>query len=163
MKHRKITLLVGLAAVLVAVVVMTGPAFALPNYTTATGQACGICHVNPAGGGPLTPRGTAFAAVPTHITDPAGAFTSSGAAASPSPSPAASPSPAVSPSPSPAASPSPSPAVSPSPSPAVSPSPSPVASPSALPRTGGIPILPFGLIGGFGLFALGWIVRRFGR
>ena len=48
---------------------------ALPGYTTATGQPCSTCHVNPAGGGPLTAVGTAFQAIPNRAADPAGAFT----------------------------------------------------------------------------------------
>lgn len=38
------------------------PANALPKYTAQTGQPCGRCHVNPAGGGPRTAFGKAFAA-----------------------------------------------------------------------------------------------------
>lgn len=35
---------------------------ALPAYATQTGKACGACHTNPAGGGPRTAYGDAFAA-----------------------------------------------------------------------------------------------------
>ena len=38
------------------------PAAALPAYAASTGKACGTCHVNPAGGGPRTAFGEAFAA-----------------------------------------------------------------------------------------------------
>jgi hypothetical protein len=38
------------------------PANALPAYSQQTGLACGRCHVNPAGGGPNTAFGKAFAA-----------------------------------------------------------------------------------------------------
>jgi mono/diheme cytochrome c family protein len=38
------------------------PADALPAYAQQTGLACGRCHVNPAGGGPRTSFGNAFAA-----------------------------------------------------------------------------------------------------
>jgi mono/diheme cytochrome c family protein len=38
------------------------PASALPAYAQQTGVACGRCHVNPAGGGPNTAFGKAFAA-----------------------------------------------------------------------------------------------------
>jgi hypothetical protein len=38
------------------------PANALPKYAAETGLACGRCHVNPAGGGPRTAFGKAFAA-----------------------------------------------------------------------------------------------------
>lgn len=85
--------------ILVAIVVLIGSVLwalqtrssvALPDYTTKTGQICGSCHVNPAGGGPLTAKGQAFAAIATHITDPAGAWAQiSGVAAAPPPPPAA--------------------------------------------------------------------------
>jgi hypothetical protein len=38
------------------------PATALQAYSQQTGLACGRCHVNPAGGGPNTAFGKAFAA-----------------------------------------------------------------------------------------------------
>jgi hypothetical protein len=38
------------------------PAHALPKYAAETGLPCGRCHVNPAGGGPRTAFGKAFAA-----------------------------------------------------------------------------------------------------
>ena len=38
------------------------PAAALPAYAASTGKACGACHTNPAGGGPRTALGEAFAA-----------------------------------------------------------------------------------------------------
>ena len=44
------------------VTVSPHPANALPKYTAETGLACGRCHVNPAGGGPRTAFGKAFAA-----------------------------------------------------------------------------------------------------
>ena len=65
------------------------PAAALPDYSAKTGQACGVCHVNPAGGGPLTLRGQAFAAIPTHTADPLGAFLQSGGPPTPIPLPKA--------------------------------------------------------------------------
>lgn len=43
-------------------ILATRPANALPNYSAQTGLACGRCHVNPAGGGPRTAFGKAFAA-----------------------------------------------------------------------------------------------------
>jgi hypothetical protein len=52
-----IALIVGLAAV-----VVPRPAGALPSYAQQTGLACGRCHVSPAGGGPRTAFGAAFAA-----------------------------------------------------------------------------------------------------
>ncbi len=38
------------------------PAQALPEYATRTGQPCATCHVNPAGGGPRTLRGSLWVA-----------------------------------------------------------------------------------------------------
>ena len=52
-----VALIVGLAAV-----VIPRPAGALPSYAQQTGLACGRCHVSPAGGGPRTAFGNAFAA-----------------------------------------------------------------------------------------------------
>ncbi len=73
-----IALIVGLA-----VVVIPRPAGALPSYAQQTGLACGRCHVSPAGGGPRTAFGNAFAAnghkVPAKSTKPA--KTSAGGAA----------------------------------------------------------------------------------
>jgi len=37
-------------------------AHALPEYTTRTGEPCAACHVNPAGGGPRTTRGSLWIA-----------------------------------------------------------------------------------------------------
>ena len=45
---------------------------AVPDYTTQTGQACAVCHV--AGSSELNDIGEAFEAVPSHHTDPAGAW-----------------------------------------------------------------------------------------
>ena len=72
-----IVALVGVIAALL-MLVQPAPISALPDYATKTGQACGVCHVNPAGGGALTARGAAFAAIPNHMADPAGAFAQSG-------------------------------------------------------------------------------------
>ena len=35
-------------------------AHATPQYAAQTGKACGQCHANPAGGGPLKPFGEKF-------------------------------------------------------------------------------------------------------
>lgn len=53
---------VGAAIVIAAAVVTFSPrqAQATPAYAAQTGQACGACHTNPAGGGDLTARGKAF-------------------------------------------------------------------------------------------------------
>ena len=50
-------LIVGMAATL-----PPRQAQAMPAYAAATGLPCGKCHVNPAGGGPNTAFGKAFAA-----------------------------------------------------------------------------------------------------
>ncbi len=53
------------AAILTAgtiTLVAPGTAQATPAYASQTGLACGKCHVNPAGGGPNTAFGKAFAA-----------------------------------------------------------------------------------------------------
>lgn len=38
------------------------PVKALPEYSSLTGESCGVCHVNPGGGGPRTLRGLLWAA-----------------------------------------------------------------------------------------------------
>jgi cytochrome c5 len=38
------------------------PAAATATFAKATGKACGDCHTNPKGGGPLTPLGAQFKA-----------------------------------------------------------------------------------------------------
>ncbi|MHB1134531.1 MAG: hypothetical protein ACYC4L_19330 [Chloroflexota bacterium] len=48
--------------------------YAMPQYAAATGQPCATCHVSPAGGGPRNAFGQRFEAIPTHSTDPLGAF-----------------------------------------------------------------------------------------
>jgi len=82
--------LVALLAASVAVILPGATTSALPDYATKTGQACGACHLNPAGGGTLTAPGQAFAAIASHTTDPAGAWAQvSGAAPAPAPATAA--------------------------------------------------------------------------
>ncbi len=63
----------GAAGLLLALAGPT-PTAALPRYAGATGQGCATCHINPFGGGPRTAIGQAFEAVPTHSSDPAGAW-----------------------------------------------------------------------------------------
>jgi len=55
---------IGFAVLLAAAAVTMTPrqAQALPKYAAQTGLPCGKCHVNPAGGGPRTSFGKAFAA-----------------------------------------------------------------------------------------------------
>ncbi len=45
-----------------AVATTSRPAVALQAYAAQTGLPCGRCHANPAGGGPRTKFGQAFAA-----------------------------------------------------------------------------------------------------
>ncbi len=48
------------AAMLLAATALTvapGPAQAFPAYAQKTGMVCGVCHVNPAGGGKLSAYG----------------------------------------------------------------------------------------------------------
>ena len=75
-KTSRIITMVLVAAALVGLVGIMRPTTttALPAYNQATGQACGVCHINPAGGGPRTAIGQAFEAVPTHSSDPLGAW-----------------------------------------------------------------------------------------
>jgi hypothetical protein len=42
--------------------VLVQPASATAPFATETGKACGDCHTNAAGGGPLTPFGEKFKA-----------------------------------------------------------------------------------------------------
>ncbi len=70
-----------LAALLM--LILPGRGSALPTYSTATGQPCTTCHVNASGTGGLTAKGQAFAAIPNHAADPAGAFAQVQAAAAP--------------------------------------------------------------------------------
>lgn len=57
-----------LGAIAVLVFLVTGilmgeqPAHALPEYAARTGEYCGVCHVNPGGGGPRTLRGVLWSA-----------------------------------------------------------------------------------------------------
>jgi hypothetical protein len=55
---------IGFAILLAGAAVSVTPrqAQALPQYAAQTGLPCGRCHVNPAGGGPRTAFGKAFAA-----------------------------------------------------------------------------------------------------
>ncbi len=70
----------GRLAFLAALVLLAGvaalapaPGSAVSDYTGSTGQPCIACHVT--GTSPdLNARGQAFAAVPTHRTDPVGAW-----------------------------------------------------------------------------------------
>ncbi|MCZ7662562.1 MAG: hypothetical protein M5U22_06340 [Thermoleophilia bacterium] len=74
MKSKKYVLLL-LPIVIVAITaLLSAGASATPKYAADTGKACGYCHVDPGGGGPLTAEGTAFKnnghQLPTTTTTP---------------------------------------------------------------------------------------------
>ncbi len=73
--RRTITIVaaIGIATIL-AGIGGTTPSGAVSGYTTATGQPCGTCHVNPEGGGSRNATGLAFQAISTHASDPVGAL-----------------------------------------------------------------------------------------
>lgn len=50
------------AVLMMVLLAETRPVKALPEYTSLTGESCGVCHVNPGGGGPRTLRGLLWAA-----------------------------------------------------------------------------------------------------
>jgi hypothetical protein len=52
-----LAVIVGAASILIS-----QPAAATPEFAAQTGKACGVCHVNPGGGGPLTEFGEKFKA-----------------------------------------------------------------------------------------------------
>ncbi len=161
-----------LFVVILSAAYFSGPTttVALPAYAAATGQVCGTCHVNPAGGGPLTAKGQQFQAVATHITDPAGAWaqinqptaTAVPAAATATPVPAAPT--ATQPPATPTAAAAATPTAAASAATATRPAAAATAIPAAttLPKTGGLPMLPF-VVGGGLLVLLGLGVRRFKR
>lgn len=51
------------------------PARAYPEFAARTGETCGVCHFNAAGGGPRTPRGDIWVldGKPDHVLDLPGA------------------------------------------------------------------------------------------
>ncbi len=51
-----------LIATIMAVLLGSQSAEALPEYAAQTGEPCATCHVSPSGGGPRTPRGQAWVA-----------------------------------------------------------------------------------------------------
>lgn len=137
-----------IAALALVILAMPSPSGALPDYTSKTGQACGVCHVNPGGGGPQTDKGKAFAAVSDHVANPAGAWAKVSA---PAPAPTAAPTAAPAAAPKPAAAPTTAPAAAPKPA----------ATPAqTLPRTGESPSVELLLLGAVVLVAIGWGVRR---
>src|SRR3990172_3267328 len=108
---KEVMLLAIVVGFVAAMVTLVRPTAALPDYAAKTGQACGTCHVNSAGGGPRTPLGQRFEAIPAHFTDPAGAFAQAQAAAQPTATTApAKPAATATPAPAPAATATPAPA-----------------------------------------------------
>ena len=149
MDRRSLAILVATVLAAGALVASATSALALPAYSAATGEPCGTCHVNPAGGGALTAKGSAFAAVSSHASNPAAAWQQVNAPAPAAPAPAA-PAPAA---PAPAA-PAPS-AGKAAPAPAALPSTGEGAVASALPS----------ILGTLGLFTagLGYGMAKIGR
>jgi mono/diheme cytochrome c family protein len=59
----KLLAIAGIAVfIFLAIVSLSNPAHALPEYAKRTGEPCATCHVNPGGGGPRTLRGALWAA-----------------------------------------------------------------------------------------------------
>lgn len=152
-------------ALLVLTLVRPIPAAALPDYAAKTGQPCATCHVNPAGGGARNSFGQRFEAIPTHSSDPAGAFAQAQAAAQPTataapakPAATATPAPAA-----PAATPTSAPAAPAATATAAPAKPAatatPAPAPGALPRTGGFPLGPLVMGAAAVLLAVGWTLR----
>lgn len=114
-KHKRVGLLLAAFSAFALMMALAWPTTtsAYPSYAAATGQTCGTCHVNPAGGGPRNATGQAFQAIPTHATDPAGAWAQLNA---PTPVPTPAPAPSVQPTPAPTE--TPAPVVTPVPTPA---------------------------------------------
>ncbi len=73
---KKTTSIFSILTIAVALLTWIPATQALPTYPSVIGMGvvCGTCHVNPAGGGPRNADGMAFEAIPTHMTDPAGAW-----------------------------------------------------------------------------------------
>ncbi len=64
--NRAFTIATGVAAAITIVaggaLLFSKPAAATAAFAKETGKACGDCHTNPKGGGPLTPLGAQFKA-----------------------------------------------------------------------------------------------------
>jgi LPXTG-motif cell wall-anchored protein len=136
---------------------------AMPQYAAATGQPCSTCHVNPAGGGARNAFGQRFEAIPTHSTDPLGAYRQlTQAQATPAPTVAATRAPTVAATP--AATPAATAAATPRATVVATPAATPAATaaPTTLPRTGDIALSV--LVLGAGAMGLaGFALRRWGR
>ncbi len=91
---RRAILTLSAASFAVALVALAMPASsqARQRYATATGQPCSTCHVNIATSDDRNAFGRAFGAIPTHSTDPAGAYAQLTGSAAPAPAQPGSPS-----------------------------------------------------------------------
>ncbi len=70
---KRLLLVVGITGLVIgASYLSSGGARAVPDDTTKTGQACNVCHT--ADVPQLSDVGKAYEAIPTHRTDPAGAW-----------------------------------------------------------------------------------------
>lgn len=107
------------------------------DHTGRTDATCQGCHQAAA---------AAPAAQPTATTAPAATAAPAKPATSPTAAPAAPAAPAATPTAAAPAAPAATPAAT--------------ATPGTLPRTGGFPVLPFGVMGGGLLMAIGWSLRK---
>jgi hypothetical protein len=91
MKRTHSTLLVATVLAMVTLIASVTVAGAFPSDTQKTGQPCATCHVNPAGGGPLTAAGMtyqqtgALPAAPAPAPAPAAPAPAAPAPAAPAP------------------------------------------------------------------------------
>jgi hypothetical protein len=70
---KRLLLMMGITGLVIgASYLSSGGARAVPDDTTKTGQACNVCHT--ADMPQLSDVGKAYEAIPTHRTDPAGAW-----------------------------------------------------------------------------------------
>jgi hypothetical protein len=56
--------------IVLALALSSQPTYALPEYSTQTGEPCASCHISPSGGGLRTPRGQAWVAASKPGTVP---------------------------------------------------------------------------------------------
>jgi uncharacterized repeat protein (TIGR01451 family) len=83
---RRTALLVAAVFATTLLLLLPAQVTALMTFAQATGQPCITCHTTPTGaGGVLNAFGQRFTAIPSHETDPAGAFAQLTATTQPSP------------------------------------------------------------------------------
>jgi hypothetical protein len=88
MRRSHATLLVATVLAMVTLIASVTAAGAFPSDTQKTGQPCGTCHVNPAGGGALTAAGQTYratGALPAAAPAPAAPAPAAPAPAAPAP------------------------------------------------------------------------------